>query len=552
MRHRQRKSLCPVWTEGAITHLTDASREEDGPLNPQPPLKTVFDSVAFAMAIYHFSLKHGSKAKGRSGGAHAKYILREQQYDYRTHELVFHESKNMPDWATTPVDFWQAADTFERANARIYSEFEIAIPRELNRAQQIRLIQEFAATEIGNRHPYTLAIHEPLAQDRQPNPHAHVMFTARSLADGIKRPREVFFKQANSKQPEAGGAKKDRSWMKPERLLALRASWEQQCNCALKQADQTCQVDHRSLEARGIDRPPEPKLTPYDSMLWKQGIITDRTQDVIIVREIAAAYRRIESEQQMLSRIRQLDMLMTFEHKEEGRLGQRIKALESALSERVRLERELTRLNQRLEDAPRSKEEAGEVAKERLFGQMLLSSEESIHELKFARDELAEALEAAGLGLLTHFPRAIAEGKHLIEIQVALNAARANHQRLIQQVEQPAARLKISTLAEKIYAGKVRDELERNRLLEDVLPMGESIRHYEGLIGNAQELILTARQEQQQLLERLTPAQRAWISPTKQIAIGQEQEAQDRELSQRTQREHKLQMALKLVLKHRD
>jgi hypothetical protein len=34
----------------------------------------------------------------------------------------------MPSWVKDPIEFWQAADTFERANAKVYMEYEIALP----------------------------------------------------------------------------------------------------------------------------------------------------------------------------------------------------------------------------------------------------------------------------------------------------------------------------------------------------------------------------------------------------------------------------------------
>ena len=104
------------------------------------------------MAIYRFSMKHGSTGNGSSGGAHARYILREEQYSYASHQLVYSESGNMPSWVNSPTDFWDAADEHERKNARVYTEFEVAFPRELSLDQQIRLAQDFVAYEIADLH----------------------------------------------------------------------------------------------------------------------------------------------------------------------------------------------------------------------------------------------------------------------------------------------------------------------------------------------------------------------------------------------------------------
>ena len=88
------------------------------------------------------------------------------------------------------------------------------------------------------------------------NPHVHVMFSER-LRDGIERGPEQYFKRANGKAPERGGhAKSDRftSSRGPDEVQALRARWAELQNQALERAGVEARVDHRSLEAQGIDR----------------------------------------------------------------------------------------------------------------------------------------------------------------------------------------------------------------------------------------------------------------------------------------------------------
>ena len=164
-----------------------------------------------AVAISHFRVKGGSKAKGANGRENFRYLCREGKYQQRN-DLVEVVHRNYPAWAKEdPKQFWQAADIYERANARVYTELEIALPRELSPSQQLKLVNDFVQQEIGDRHPYTLAVHCPPALDGGKNPHFHLMMTERSLADGISRDKEIFFKRANSKYPERGGAAKDLS-----------------------------------------------------------------------------------------------------------------------------------------------------------------------------------------------------------------------------------------------------------------------------------------------------------------------------------------------------
>jgi hypothetical protein len=237
------------------------------------------------LATYHFRLKHGSRASGRSAKGHALYLLREQQYAYRIHELSYVEHGNLPSWAKDqPLVFWQAADQHERSNGRLYTELEVALPRELTKEQRFYLVQDFVQNTLLNRHPYTLVIHESQALDGKLQPHFHLMFSTRAL-DGIERELGQFFRRANLQEPELGGAAKALKWYKKERLLELRLLWEQAANLALEQAGHTISIDCRTLQEQGINRQPEPVLGPYYSMLLKQGVITERAQQVLELRE---------------------------------------------------------------------------------------------------------------------------------------------------------------------------------------------------------------------------------------------------------------------------
>ena len=148
--------------------------------------------------------------KAGKAAAHAAYIAREAQYARRLHHgegLEAKETGNLPAWADTePNRFWQAADTHERANGTTYREMEIALPRELTPAQRFALVRGFVAQELGERHAYQWAIHNPNAADGHEQPHVHLMFSERRV-DGIERDPERYFRRHNPKAPEKGGAK---------------------------------------------------------------------------------------------------------------------------------------------------------------------------------------------------------------------------------------------------------------------------------------------------------------------------------------------------------
>lgn len=212
------------------------------------------------MASYHLCVKTGGKGKAAS---HADYIAREGKYAReKNNDLEHQESGNMPAWAAhKPSEFWQAADTFERANGCTYREIEIALPRELKPEQRLELVRDFVQQEIGGRHAYQFAIHNPKAAiEGGEQPHAHIMFSER-INDGIERDPQQYFKRANTKNPERGGAKKVRFGETPterkECLIAQRERWATLQNDTLERYQHTDRVNASSLKAQGIEREPE-------------------------------------------------------------------------------------------------------------------------------------------------------------------------------------------------------------------------------------------------------------------------------------------------------
>jgi hypothetical protein len=68
-----------------------------------------------------------------------------------------------------------------------------------------------------------------------------------------------------------GFGPKVRDWNSPERLEKWREEWARCQNRALERAGRTERVDHRSLEAQGIDREPEPKQGPVATQMEREG-----------------------------------------------------------------------------------------------------------------------------------------------------------------------------------------------------------------------------------------------------------------------------------------
>ena len=198
------------------------------------------------MAVFHLKASFGSRVGGQSAVAKSDYIEREGRYEKDGEELEHKEHGNMPEWAEDdPGAYWEAADEHERANGRLYSEVQFALPKELGEAERRELAGEFAERVCSQeRLPYTLAIHRGGANGE--NPHAHLMFSERGH-DGIERSAEQWFKRYNAKAPEKGGARKSRAAKAGDWLEKTREAWEQTANRALERAGRAERIDGRSL-----------------------------------------------------------------------------------------------------------------------------------------------------------------------------------------------------------------------------------------------------------------------------------------------------------------
>jgi hypothetical protein len=260
------------------------------------------------MAHYHLHVKAGPKGVGAE---HAQYIERGGRFKAEKYgEIGESERGNLPEWARgSAARFFAAADEHERANGNSYREFELALPLELSDAARGQLVREFVAEQIGDKHAYVWAIHEPNGH----NPHVHVMFSER-IRDGLERGPEQYFKRANAKTPERGGhLKSDRFTSRegPKEVEALRARWAEVQNAALERAGFEVRVDHRSLEAQGIEREATRHRGPAVSGIEARAEVAEvtvrreaeRTLRHEERREVAAEIRHVTREEVAAERV---------------------------------------------------------------------------------------------------------------------------------------------------------------------------------------------------------------------------------------------------------
>lgn len=153
-----------------------------------------------------------------SGGDRADYLARRGKYS-DIKDIVYWEDGNMIDELRDAASFFWMAERQERANARVYHEIMISVPREA--PDPISWCKNFVNELLGDRHPYRFALHNVIAKDGLPNPNLHIMLSARTH-DGIQREFMRFFRRANKKAPHIGGAVKDPIWGKRTAFLKVR------------------------------------------------------------------------------------------------------------------------------------------------------------------------------------------------------------------------------------------------------------------------------------------------------------------------------------------
>jgi hypothetical protein len=144
----------------------------------------------------------------------------------------------------------------------------VALPCELTPDQNLKLIRGFVQSQFVDKGMIAdLAIHHAKGE----NPHAHILLTTREIT------------------PQGFG-QKNRDWNKTEALEDWRKSWQEQANIALSTAGHECRIDHRTLEAQGIERIPQIHLGAKVNEMEKRGIRTERGE---IALSIDAANSKI-------------------------------------------------------------------------------------------------------------------------------------------------------------------------------------------------------------------------------------------------------------------
>lgn len=272
------------------------------------------------MAIYHCSIKMIKRSEGRSAVAAAAYrsgtrLTNEWDgmiHDYTKKGGIVHSEILLP--ANAPASFsdrfalWNSVEKIEKScNAQLAREIEVAIPNELPRSEQIKLVQDYCAPFANDGMCVDFSIHAPVKE--QENVHAHIMLTIRPLkANGewdAKCRKEYDLDERGQRIPDGkGGWKNHRvnltDWNEQTKAEEWRAAWARLCNQTLEQYEHAERIDHRSYERQGINQIPTVHLGVAASAMEKRGIRTGRGD---LNREIEVTNQKLRQLKARISKL---------------------------------------------------------------------------------------------------------------------------------------------------------------------------------------------------------------------------------------------------------
>lgn len=247
------------------------------------------------IAIYHCSIKIVSRGKGKSAVAAAAYRAGEKltnEWDGLTHDYtrkggVVHSEIILPPHA--PPSFsdrstlWNSVELYEKSNnSQLAWEVEIALPVELSREEQTRLVREYCSSQFVSK---GMCADFNIHDTGNGNPHAHILLTMRPLDEKgawtAKSKKEYELDENGEKIKLPSGRYKSRKvdlvdWNNQENAELWRKAWADMANSFLEQAGHSERIDHRSFERQGIDDIPTVHVGVAASQMEKKGIQTER------------------------------------------------------------------------------------------------------------------------------------------------------------------------------------------------------------------------------------------------------------------------------------
>ena len=273
------------------------------------------------IAIYHCNISIISRGKGKSAVAAAAYRSGEKitnEWDGETHDYthkggVVHTEILLPPHAppsfSDRVALWNSVELYEKAgNAQLAREIDAALPIELSREEQIRLVREYCSSQFVSKGMCAdFCIHDK----GDGNPHCHIMLTMRPLDErgawAAKSKKEYDLDESGERIRLPSGRYKTHKvdltgWDDKGNALLWRKAWADISNAYLERAGSTERIDHRSNAERGIDEIPTVHMGVAACQMEKKGITTEKGE---LNRNIQKANRLIREIRAQIGKLKE-------------------------------------------------------------------------------------------------------------------------------------------------------------------------------------------------------------------------------------------------------
>ncbi len=271
------------------------------------------------MAIYHCSIKIIKRSQGRSAVAAAAYRSSENltnEWDGMTHDYtrkggVVYTEILLPIYALPAFQdrsvLWNSVEKIEKSrNAQLAREIEIALPVELSRKEQIRLVRDYAQnTFVSMGMCADIAVHDK----GDGNPHAHILLTMRPFKedgswDAKCRKEYDLDKHGQRIRLKNGAFKSHRmdttDWNELTKAEAWREAWAEYTNHTFELKGLSERIDHRSYKRQGVEQIPTVHMGVAATQMERQGISTEKGS---VNREIAAQNKLLKEIKARLTRL---------------------------------------------------------------------------------------------------------------------------------------------------------------------------------------------------------------------------------------------------------
>ena len=273
------------------------------------------------IAIYHCNIGIVSRGKGKSAVAAATYRSGEKitnEWDGMTHDYtrkrgVVHTEILLPPHAppsfSDRATLWNSVELYEKTgNAQLAREIDAALPIELSREEQIRLVREYCSSQFVSRGMCVdFAIHDTDSG----NPHCHIMLTMRPLDErgawAAKSKKEYDIDENGERIRLPSGRYKTHKvdltgWNDKGNALLWRKAWADISNAYLERAGRPERIDHRSNAERGIDELPTVHMGVAACQMEKKGIATEKGE---LNRNIQKANRLIREIRAQIGKLKE-------------------------------------------------------------------------------------------------------------------------------------------------------------------------------------------------------------------------------------------------------